>query len=367
MVDQPPPETGAADPLDFEHAEYADKPAGVVCELCGKNIPDYYYQVSGKTMCKHCQPQIAAELARTPRFWRAAGFGALAALAGSLIWYGIIAATGYELGLIAIVVGLMVGGAVRKGSGGTGGLSLQLLAVFLTYTSIVSSYTPLLFQEFKRLAEEEGGAIRVGGGAEFEENDGASLSVVAATGAPAGVSEAGLFLESFGDALSAWSSESEEMAVRDSTLDMTYQSLQRLLQVDAEPSFAFGGERVLYAGVPLPEPGNWSWNDRLPEMGYPSLEFSNEATRLDLMSFLDEASFAANMDPDVSAPLAATLGIGFLLAVIYLSPILAGFENIIGLLIIGFALWEAWKMNRRPDIKISGPLQVKSTQPAAVS
>jgi hypothetical protein len=366
MVDQTNPDRDATEPLDFEHAEYAEQPAGVECELCGKNIPDYYYQVSGKTMCKHCQPKIAAELARTPRFWRAAGFGSLAAIAGSLIWYGIIAATGYELGLIAIVVGLMVGGAVRKGSGGTGGLSLQLLAVFLTYTSIVSSYTPLLFQEFKRMAEEEGGAIRVGDGIEIAETNGPDLSLVAATPAPTGTSEAALFLASFGDALSAWSSEDEEMSVRDSTLDVTYRSLQQLLQVDAEPSFAFGGAHVLYAGFPLPETGNWSWNERLPEMGFPSLEFSNEATRLDLMSFLDEASFAANMDPDVSAPMTAALGIGFLLAVIYLSPILAGFENFIGLLIIGFALWEAWKMNRRPDIKISGPLQVKRAH-AAVS
>ena len=39
-------------------------------------------------------------------------------------------------------------------------------------------------------------------------------------------------------------------------------------------------------------------------------------------------------------------------------PFLAGFENIIGLLIIGFALWEAWKINRKVELAVVGPFQV---------
>ena len=49
-------------------------------------------------------------------------------------------ATGYEIGLVAIVVGLLVGGAVRKGSGARGGWFYQLMAVALTYAAISGSY-----------------------------------------------------------------------------------------------------------------------------------------------------------------------------------------------------------------------------------
>ena len=356
MSDHPSSQTDVVDSLDFEHAEYAEQPKGAACETCGKDIPDYYYHVGGKTMCKHCQPKVAAELGRSPRFLRAVGFGVLAALAGSLIWYGIIAATGYEFGLIAIVVGLMVGGAVRMGSGATGGLSLQLLAVFLTYTSIVASYAPLLFQEFETMAEEQAPeGIRVGGDSEPEPAD---VTLAAAAAGAAGTEQAVLFLESFGDALTTWSDLRGTAADRDRTLDATYLSLQQLLEIDAAPRFAFGGTHVQYAGATLLETAEWTWNERLPEIGVPSIEFNNEATRVDLMGFLDEAAVTANADEDL-APMAAGLGIAFIIALIYLSPILAGFENIIGLLIIGFALWEAWKLNRRPDIQIAGPFQVK--------
>jgi hypothetical protein len=37
------------------------------------------------------------------------------------------------------------------------------------------------------------------------------------------------------------------------------------------------------------------------------------------------------------------------------APFLAGFENIIGLVIIGIGLYEAWKLNKRTELAISGP------------
>jgi len=43
---------------------------------------------------------------------------------------------------------------------------------------------------------------------------------------------------------------------------------------------------------------------------------------------------------------------------------MAGAQNIIGLLIIGFALWEAWKMNARKDGTLVGPYHL-APQPTA--
>ena len=45
----------------------------------------------------------------------------------------------------------------------------------------------------------------------------------------------------------------------------------------------------------------------------------------------------------------------FACIIAFAAPVLAGFENIIGLLIIGFALWEAWKINKRTVVEFTGP------------
>src|SRR5439155_3866977 len=72
-----------------------------------------------------------------------------------------------ELGIVAIGVGLLVGIAVRKGSGGRGGRKFQALAMVLTYLSITASYVPLVLKgmfegvkqsEARRQSEAAGGS-----------------------------------------------------------------------------------------------------------------------------------------------------------------------------------------------------------------
>jgi len=54
------------------------------------------------------------------------------------------------------------------------------------------------------------------------------------------------------------------------------------------------------------------------------------------------------------------MAIGFLaiFAIAAAASFLAGASNIIGLAIIAFGLWEAWKVNRRMDVEITGPFSV---------
>jgi hypothetical protein len=60
------------------------------------------------------------------------------------------------------------------------------------------------------------------------------------------------------------------------------------------------------------------------------------------------------------------LAFGFLFAFAAFMPIAAGMKSPILLLIVGFGLWEAWKINRRHPLTITGPLQVGTRfQPAA--
>jgi hypothetical protein len=54
----------------------------------------------------------------------------------------------------------------------------------------------------------------------------------------------------------------------------------------------------------------------------------------------------------------ALLGLVALLALAAAAPILAGFQNIVGMLIIGFALFEAWRQNQRLQLAITGPYRV---------
>lgn len=71
-------------------------------------------------------------------------------------------------------------------------------------------------------------------------------------------------------------------------------------------------------------------------------------------------------EPQVSAGMTA-LGVGLFLTLCFglalVSPFLAGFQNIMGLIIIAIALYEAWKLNKR--VIITGPFRLAPPAPAA--
>ncbi len=245
--------SSTSDPLQFERAELASAPAA--CTQCQQPIGSTYYEAKGNVVCVRCQIALRSQQSGgsgSARFLRAALFGSLAAALGSALYYGVRALTGYEFGLIAIVVGLMVGGAVRAGSKGRGGWLYQSLAMFLTYGSIVSTYVPDIVKEVRSQAKKQEATAAAG----------TTTPAVASPAAP---------------------------------------------QPAAPPA----------------------------------------------------AENAAGGAP------------GLLLAVVLLSaiaiaaPFLAGFQNIMGLIIIGIGLYEAWKMNRRVEITFSGPYRVAPGAPPA--
>ena len=82
---------------------------------------------------------------------RAALYGGGAALAGCLLYAVVAIVLNVEIGLIAILVGYMVGRAIRHASHGRGGRPQQILAVALTYFAITTSYIPVY-----RLPRSEG-------------------------------------------------------------------------------------------------------------------------------------------------------------------------------------------------------------------
>lgn len=223
--------------LQFDRAEPLTPDASPrTCAGCHAVIHDSYYTSGGRLICTNCADRILARKPPEPgaqALLRAALFGAGAALLGTIVYFGVLALSGYEIGLIAVGVGWLVGKAVRKGGYGCGGWKLQALAVGLTYCSIVGSYVPLAI---KTIVARQ------------------SQSVTAAAERPA--------LQS-------------------------------------------------------------------PE--------SSGETGVGLM-----------------------LGLLMLFSYALAAPFLAGFHNILGLFIIGLGLYEAWRLNRRPELVLSGPHIMKA-------
>jgi len=76
--------------------------------------------------------------------------------AGAILYFAVAKITGYEIGLISIVVGLLVGKAVKMGAGGRGGWRYQALAIALCYLSISGSYGAFAISEMVSRAESKG-------------------------------------------------------------------------------------------------------------------------------------------------------------------------------------------------------------------
>lgn len=144
--------------MQFDRAEFKGDPVPVTCASCGAAIRSTYYQVGPAITCEQCRWRVESDAtagSSAGRFLKASILGVVAAAVGAGLYYAVRALTGYEFGLIAIVVGFLVGGAVRMGSAQRGGVPYQLLAMFLTYASIVSTYIPDIVKGFREQAAVE--------------------------------------------------------------------------------------------------------------------------------------------------------------------------------------------------------------------
>jgi hypothetical protein len=271
MNDEPHDDGGNRDAaLDFEQADLgADAGRALGCAHCGVPIGSEYYTVGDSIFCPRCHEGALTLLARGPGLvghGRAAIFGLGAAAGGAVLWAVVTRVTGYELGIIAIAVGWLVGVAVRAGSGGRGGAVSQGLAVVLTYLAIVSTYVPLILDTWRATPVEQ-----------LMDEDGME------SGQAGGTVEGAVV------------DEDEDAAAR--------------------TDFAAVGDAASESALPVDEQGR---------------------LRID----------------------AAMVGAALLVALAL--PFMMGFENAIGLLIIGIALWEAWRQSRRVRIAVAGPFRVGS-------
>lgn len=142
--------------LQFDTAEPTVQTAGDAraCTECKTQIQSVYHMSSGQVICSGCRIRMegAGRVDEGPavRFFRALLFGTGAAVAGTAIYAAILMLTGSNIGLIALLVGFMVGRAVQVGSRERGGWGYQSLAIGLTYLSIVTSFTPMVVEGLRQ-------------------------------------------------------------------------------------------------------------------------------------------------------------------------------------------------------------------------
>ena len=122
----------------------------VICAVCQTPSEAEYFDVNGSILCSRCRT-VAESAAEAPRgfvaLMTAGVYGLVAGVFGAIVYYAVIAITNFEIGIVAILIGYMVGYAVRTGARNRGALRFQVLAVALTYASIALAYTPIVVKQ----------------------------------------------------------------------------------------------------------------------------------------------------------------------------------------------------------------------------
>jgi hypothetical protein len=136
----------APEALQFRKAEHvSEAPTGPPCVICAKPIGETYYHANGQIVCAPCATAVQACQSAPPAHTLLKSFfyGLGAAIAGTALYSLVTIVTGYQLALIAILIGYMVGKSIRYASKGLGGRPQQIVAVVLTYFSITASFIPV--------------------------------------------------------------------------------------------------------------------------------------------------------------------------------------------------------------------------------
>src|ERR1019366_9566489 len=134
MPDYGPPPSPQV--LQFQHAEpiaeaSSSEGSAPACVVCKQPVGSAYYQAQGQVVCPPCAERIRTGQQTAPplSLMRAALYGGAAALGGCMLYALVAIVLHAEIGLIAILVGWMVGKAIRHGSYGRGGRPQQILAI----------------------------------------------------------------------------------------------------------------------------------------------------------------------------------------------------------------------------------------------
>lgn len=251
MTENQPP-----NPQDIQFDKAVPQGGGPsACMNCKTPLANQYFSLNKQIVCPNCKTVIEQSFqggSAASRVLKALFWGIPAGILGAGIYYGIRAATGYEFGLISILIGYAVGFGVRKGSGFRGGLPYQIIAVLITYIAICSTWVPYII-----------------------------------TG-----------------------------------------------MVNAQHAEATS-DKIISSSTPSPQPGQDLKTDT-----------QNTAQTSTTLSTKKEVPVTL-----IWYVAAAVISLGI--------PFMLGFSNILGILIIGFGVYQAWQMNKKVKLVFEGPFDLK--------
>ena len=304
------------DSIQFEQAEYSQdaNQDARSCTVCSGALGIEYFLANGHVVCERCALKMKFQFAsgsRLGRFGKATVLGLVAGALGAALFFAILKLTGYEFGLIAIVVGFLVGAAVRYGNGGRGGWPYQALAIAITYAAIVLTYVPFIVQGFN---------AQTSTALEQDSSKVAKVTVLR--------------------------NQSVLLNGKTVTMDALDAKLKRVSEA--------GGQGWYYReGMTSEAPGPAA--DRVAAI------FSKHGLRL--MTFKDPQFSEREHWSDEFAR--STVGRKVAVSAIIFglaaaAPFLGLPKNIIGLAIIAIALFEAWKLNKRATGDLKGPFQISA-------
>lgn len=142
--------------LQFDKAEYKEPPPpSDACVNCSQSAAPQYYLLGDRRVCGPCAG-LLEKIGQAPtrgQFWTAALWGMGAAVVGAVGLMIVTAVSGYQLGLLSILVGWLVGRAMNQATGARGSRGLQLLALAISYVGITASYAPVFIEGLKKSAE----------------------------------------------------------------------------------------------------------------------------------------------------------------------------------------------------------------------
>lgn len=144
--------------FDTHEAESHLSEEGVNCHLCDQSIRREYFDINGSVCCEPCKGAVEKNFEGgfdIQNFIKSFMLGLPVAALGAGLYYAISAVTGFEFGLIAVLIGWVVGMAVMKGSGNRGGVPYQILALSLTYIAIAGTYLPYAMGALKNIDSNE--------------------------------------------------------------------------------------------------------------------------------------------------------------------------------------------------------------------
>lgn len=128
------------------------------CTKCQAPIESTFYRIGGKALCPRCThvARLARSAPADPSLFRGVLYGLAAAVAGASGYAAMIIFTGYEYAVVAVLVGSLIGFAVRSGYGVPGNWPVRVIAVVLTYCALTLSYVPVWLHDLRSPAGEQG-------------------------------------------------------------------------------------------------------------------------------------------------------------------------------------------------------------------